>query len=158
MLRRQPLVDRFLYTHLFYDHAAQHKRDSLLHQITERILSLQFAGMHIKILFFFHIVKDQDQCFIDHPCGKQRLHRRYQLFDQNPFQQIIFILKMIIKRRPDNSCLICNLLDCDFLNRLLTCKFFKTGGQQIVYGLFIFFNHSKHPRIVSALSRNPLNR
>ena len=52
------------------------------------------------------------------------LRRADELIFHNPLQQLILVLKMIVKGRADNSRFIGYLFDCNLFYRLLDCQLF----------------------------------
>ena len=59
------------------------------------------------------------------------------LYPDNPFQKLIFVLEMVVKRRAYHSRLIRHCLNCNFLNGLLASQFLKTFCQQNVCCFFL---------------------
>ena len=99
------------------DHFQQKLLYAFLADVLKGILPFQTHSLCIEFLILFHGSKDKHQGFVYHSSMDQRSGMFEDLSADNPFQQLIFILEMIIKRRPYHSRLIRNRLDGNFLNR-----------------------------------------
>ena len=80
-----------------------------------------------------HVVKDMHHAVFQIPGPHKRNDRIKHLRTDDPLQQFIFVLKMIVEGRADNTRPVCYLLDRYLIDRHSERKILKALCQHLIH-------------------------
>ena len=106
------------------------------------VLSGDLKRFLIILLIFLHLPKQQIDCFPFHPVFHHLKNRPEDLFFQKPLHHFIFVLKIVIKSRPDHSRLLCYHPNGNFIKWAFQHQFFK-AFRQLMFRCFSFSFHRR---------------
>ena len=118
---------------IFLEQLEDQTPGAFLHYLRKRVLPGNLPHFHIKFPVPAEISKDQDQGLPVHQVGQQYLDRVENIPAHDPREQVIFILKMVIKSHTDDSGAIRDLLDRYFLKRLFDDELLQTLRKPPLY-------------------------